>query len=134
MSALVIGVPTEIKDNENRVSMQPDGVAELVHHGHQVVVQAGAGNGSRFADAEFAAAVGGQMQVGEQLLALAEAVVLRRDRLLDLDDQVGRGEHLVRTGDDLGARRQTISAWKAIMIAIITRTSPNPPSSLMCRK
>ena len=56
MSALVIGVPTEIKDNENRVSMQPDGVAELVHHGHQVVVQAGAGNGSRFADAEFAAA------------------------------------------------------------------------------
>ena len=50
MSALVVGVPTEIKDNENRVSMQPDGVAELVHHGHQVLVQAGAGDGSRFAD------------------------------------------------------------------------------------
>ena len=56
MSMLVIGVPREIKDNENRVSVQPDGVAELVHHGHQVVVQAGAGAGSRFADEEYAAA------------------------------------------------------------------------------
>ena len=41
--ATVIGVPREIKDMEGRVSMQPDGVAELVHHGHEVVVQAGAG-------------------------------------------------------------------------------------------
>ena len=41
--ATVIGVPKEIKDMEGRVSMQPDGVAELVHHGHEVVVQAGAG-------------------------------------------------------------------------------------------
>ena len=56
MSALVVGVPTEIKDNENRVVVQPDGVAELVHAGHQVIVQAGAGTGSRFTDAEFAAA------------------------------------------------------------------------------
>ena len=71
MSALVIGVPTEIKDNENRVSMQPDGVAELVHHGHQVVVQAGAGKGSRFADAEFAAA-------GAKIVATADEVFAAR--------------------------------------------------------
>ena len=45
MSARVVGVPTEIKDNENRVAVQPDGVAELVHAGHQVIVQAGAGLG-----------------------------------------------------------------------------------------
>ena len=56
MTARVIGVPTEIKDNENRVAVQPDGVAELVHAGHQVVVQAGAGAGSRFTDVEFTAA------------------------------------------------------------------------------
>ena len=56
MAGLVIGVPKEIKDNENRVSMQPDGVAELVHHGNAVLVQAGAGDGSRFPDEEFAAA------------------------------------------------------------------------------
>ena len=54
MSTLVVGVPKEIKDNENRVAVQPDGVAELVHHGHQVLVEAGAGVGSRFPDEEYA--------------------------------------------------------------------------------
>ena len=51
-----IGVPKEIKDNENRVAVHPDGVAELVYHGHQVLVEAGAGIGSRFTDAEYSAA------------------------------------------------------------------------------
>ena len=46
--ATVVGVPKEIKDMEGRVSMQPDGVAELVHHGQEVMVQAGAGGGSGF--------------------------------------------------------------------------------------
>ncbi len=50
MSTLVVGVPSEIKDNENRVALHPDGVVELVHDGHQVLVQAGAGIGSRFPD------------------------------------------------------------------------------------
>ena len=48
MSTRVVGVPSEIKDNEKRVAVSPDGVVELVHDGHQVVVQAGAGVGSRF--------------------------------------------------------------------------------------
>ncbi|MEH3077760.1 MAG: alanine dehydrogenase [Quadrisphaera sp.] len=73
MSApLVVGVPTEVKDNENRVALQPDGAAELVHHGHRVLVQAGAGAGSRFTDAEFAAA-------GAEVVDGADAV-LRRSR------------------------------------------------------
>ena len=50
---LVVGVPKEIKDNENRVSVVPDGVAELVHHGHEVLVESGAGAGSRFSDDEY---------------------------------------------------------------------------------
>jgi alanine dehydrogenase len=56
MSPLVVGVPSEIKDNEKRVSLTPDGVVELVHHGHQVLVQAGAGTGARFPDEEYASA------------------------------------------------------------------------------
>ena len=52
MGTLVVGVPTEIKDNERRVALTPDGVVELGHDGHQGVVQAGAGVGSRFADGE----------------------------------------------------------------------------------
>ena len=51
--ARVVGVPREIKDQEGRVSMQPDGVVELVHHGHEVVVEAGAGRGAGFEDAEY---------------------------------------------------------------------------------
>ena len=45
MAGLVVGVPKEIKEKEGRVSVQPDGVAELVYDGREVVVQAGAGSG-----------------------------------------------------------------------------------------
>ena len=51
-----IGIPAEIKKDENRVSLPPNGVAELVRHGHTVYVQAGAGNGSSFSDADYEAA------------------------------------------------------------------------------
>lgn len=43
-----IGIPKEIKNNENRVGMTPAGVSELVKHGHTVYVQATAGVGSGF--------------------------------------------------------------------------------------
>lgn len=49
----VIGVPKEIKDQEGRVGMQPDGVRELVHHGHEVVVETGAGKGAGFSNEEY---------------------------------------------------------------------------------
>src|SRR3954454_23873543 len=48
-----IGVPTEIKTDEYRVALTPAGVRELVEHGHQVVVQAGAGLGSAITDADY---------------------------------------------------------------------------------
>lgn len=50
-----IAIPTEVKNNEFRVAITPAGVAELVQHGHQVFVQAGAGAGSLITDADFAA-------------------------------------------------------------------------------
>lgn len=67
--AAVVGVPKEIKDQERRVSVQPDGVEELVHHGHEVVVERNAGAGAGFADAEYERAgarmVGGPDEVFE---------------------------------------------------------------------
>ncbi len=51
-----IGVPKEIKNNEFRVGMTPSSVAELVHHGHSVCVEKGAGEGSGLSDAEYIAA------------------------------------------------------------------------------
>ena len=62
-----IGIPKEIKNNENRVGMTPDGAAELVKHGHEVFVQHTAGEGSGFADAAYE-------KVGAKILPTIEAV------------------------------------------------------------
>ena len=51
-----IGVPAEVKNHEYRVAITPVGVHELTAHGHQVLVQKGAGEGSSIADQEFVAA------------------------------------------------------------------------------
>jgi alanine dehydrogenase len=51
-----IGIPAEIKKDENRVALPPNGLGELVRHGHTVYVQAGAGKGSSFSDADYVAA------------------------------------------------------------------------------
>jgi len=48
-----IGVPKEIKNNENRVAMTPAGVVSLVSNGHEVFIETGAGIGSGFADTEY---------------------------------------------------------------------------------
>jgi alanine dehydrogenase len=51
-----VAVPAEVKNNEYRVAITPAGVHELVTHGHQVIVQAGAGDGSSIPDAAYVAA------------------------------------------------------------------------------
>ncbi len=48
-----IGVPKEIKNNENRVAMTPAGVVNLVHYGHEVFIESGAGEGSGFPDHDY---------------------------------------------------------------------------------
>ena len=50
---LVVGVPTEVKNNENRVAITPDGVRELVQAGVTVLIEAGAGESSSISDAEM---------------------------------------------------------------------------------
>jgi alanine dehydrogenase len=48
-----VGVPTEIKTDEYRVSLTPAGARELVEHGHEVIVESGAGDGSTIPDSEY---------------------------------------------------------------------------------
>ena len=48
-----IGVPKEIKNNENRVAITPAGVVNMVKNGHEVLIEKGAGLGSGFTDEEF---------------------------------------------------------------------------------
>ena len=53
---MIIGIPKEVKTDEHRVSLPPHGVRELIAHGHQVLVQQGAGGGSGFTDEEYVVA------------------------------------------------------------------------------
>ena len=51
-----IGCPTEIKPQEFRVGMTPNAAMEAVAHGHDVIIQSGAGKGAGFEDADYVAA------------------------------------------------------------------------------
>ena len=72
---MIIGVPKEIKNNENRVAMTPAGVAELKHNGHTVYVQHTAGEGSGFSDDEYIAAGAPILPTIEAVYDIAEMIV-----------------------------------------------------------
>ena len=72
---MIIGVPKEIKNNENRVGMTPMGVAELVNHGHTVYVQHTAGENSGFTDEQFIKAGAKILPTIEDTYAIAEMIV-----------------------------------------------------------
>jgi alanine dehydrogenase len=72
---MIIGVPKEIKNNENRVGLTPAGVSALVKAGHQVNVQATAGKGSGFSDEEYKNAGGNILPTIEAVYGVAEMIV-----------------------------------------------------------
>src|SRR5215211_1235528 len=92
--ATVIGIPKEIKDMEGRVSMQPDGVAELVHHGHEVVVQAGAGEGSGFSDEEYKEADARLVDGPEEVFEAADLIVKVKEPVPEEYDRFREGQQL----------------------------------------
>ena len=70
-----IGVPTETKTDEYRVALTPAGVRELVEHGHEVLVQAGAGDGSAIPDADYERQGAGIAPDAESIFASAEMIL-----------------------------------------------------------
>ena len=91
---MIIGVPTEIKDNEYRVAMTPGGVREFTRHGHRVLVQAGAGEGSSFADAAYVAA-------GAELVPEAAEVFERADMVVKVKEPQASEMAMLRPGQIL---------------------------------
>jgi alanine dehydrogenase len=71
---MIIGVPKEIKTNENRVALVPGGAATLVQAGHTVLVEKGAGVGSGFEDKQYVAA-GAQMLSVEEVWSKADMIM-----------------------------------------------------------
>ncbi len=72
---MVIGVPKEIKNNENRVALTPAGVKELTKHGHTVHVQSTAGIGSGFSDANYQEAGASVLPTIEAVYEIAEMII-----------------------------------------------------------
>ena len=70
-----VGVPSETKIDEYRVALTPAGVRELVAHGHDVLVQRGAGEGSGFSDADFSAQGASLAADAAEVFGAAELVV-----------------------------------------------------------
>ena len=72
---MIIGVPKEIKNNENRVAVTPAGARELIRHGHKVYVQHTAGEGSGFSDEMYVKAGAEILPAIEDVYAIAEMIV-----------------------------------------------------------
>jgi alanine dehydrogenase len=72
---MIIGVPKEIKNNENRVALTPAGATELVKRGHEVYVQSTAGIGSGFSDDEYLDAGAKLLPTIEETYAIAEMIM-----------------------------------------------------------
>ena len=75
-----IGVPSEIKPDEYRVAITPAGVRELTSHGHEVLVQAGAGEGSALSDQQFQAQGAMIVPDATTLFGAAELVLKVKDQ------------------------------------------------------
>ena len=89
-----VGVPTEIKNNEFRVALTPAGVAALTHRGHDVIIQAGAGDGSAISDRDFKAA-------GAEIVTTAEQVWAEADLLLKVKEPIEPEYNRMRRGQTL---------------------------------
>lgn len=88
---MLIGVPAEIKNNENRVAITPAGVLELVRFGHQVLIQSNAGFGSGFEDKEY-------ISVGAEIALGIEEVYAKAEMILKVKEPIAQEYDLVREG------------------------------------
>lgn len=72
---MIVGIPKEIKNNENRVAMTPSGVAAMVASGHKVYVQSTAGDGSAFSDEEYKNSGAVLLPTLEEIYKIADMIV-----------------------------------------------------------
>ncbi|MEO3757440.1 alanine dehydrogenase [Mycobacterium sp. B14F4] len=107
-----VGIPTEIKNNEYRVAITPAGVAELVHRGHEVIIQSGAGDGSAISDADF-------KRAGAQLITSADQVWAEAELLLKVKEPIAAEYPRMRRGQTLFTYLH-LAASKACTDALMT--------------
>jgi alanine dehydrogenase len=108
-----VGVPREVKNNEFRVAITPAGVHELVRHGHEVFVEAGAGVGSSIPDVDYVAA-------GARILATADEVWAAGELVLKVKEPVASEYHRMRAGQTLFTYLH-LAADKALTEELVAR-------------
>jgi alanine dehydrogenase len=125
-----IGVPREIKSQEYRVGMVPAGVHAFVSHGHEVLVEAGAGRGSGINDADFVAA-------GARVVPDSKTVYGQADMIIKVKEPVTPEYELLREGQILYAYLHLAPApeltsvlMKSGCVAIAFETVQLPDGSL----
>ncbi|MGL1885963.1 MAG: alanine dehydrogenase [Reichenbachiella sp.] len=86
---MIIGVPKEIKNNENRVALTPSGVRELSKLGHEIHIQSTAGDGSGFSDSEY-------QKAGANLLPTIESVYEKVEMIVKVKEPIEQEYQLIR--------------------------------------
>lgn len=123
---MIIGIPKEIKNNENRVAMTPAGVRELHQRGHRIVVQHTAGLGSGFSDEDY-------IRAGAEILPTIESVYAEAEMIVKVKEPIPVEYPLVRPGQTLftyfhfasdRALTEAMIASKAVCIAYETVVGP----------
>ncbi len=108
---MIIGVPKEIKSNENRIALTPAGAFELKKRGHQVYVQSTAGNGSGFSDKEY-------KSVGAKILKTIEQVYKKAEMIIKVKEPI-RSEYKLIRKDQLVFTYFHFASYKPLTTAMI---------------
>jgi alanine dehydrogenase len=127
---MLIGVPTEIKNNENRVALTPAGAHELVARGHSVLVQSGAGVGSGFADQDYAAAGAKLAKTSDEVWSSAELIVKVKEPIEAEYPKMRQGQVLFTYLHLAASRPCTEAILKSGITAIAYETVQLPNRSL----
>ena len=93
---MIVGIPKEIKNNENRVGMTPAGVNELVKRGHTVYVQKNAGANSGFDDSQYERVGAKIVDTIEEVYAIAEMIVKVKEPIEPEYPLIRKGQLLAR--------------------------------------
>ena len=91
---MIVGVPREVKDNEYRVALTPEGARELTHAGHQVLIQQGAGDGSSLPEARYTRA-------GAEFVPTADEVWRSSDMIMKVKEPIASEHDLMQEGQIL---------------------------------
>jgi len=124
-----VGVPKEIKDHEDRVGLVPSSVAELVHHGHEVLVERGAGMGAGLGDDQYTAA-GARIVDGAEEVFQSEMIVKVKEPLAVERKRLRRGQVLFTYLHLAPDRAQTEDLLKSGVTAIAYETVTSPTGTL----